>query len=223
MSQFYQVSLIGAYAGQSVVNVLWYRAAINFPPAELLFDLQAAIAAEVKENLWDSLGGGSDANFNLRDLMPTSYLLDKIVVSAWDDVLDPVSSDPSILTVNQAGLNTSSFMGTTPYILMRANLEPVVGPGIGLPRSGHLKIGPVDEDIVDNTGRLTVQGLARFAYLGDRLAANITTEAPPAVFFPIRVRVTRVAGLVTVITYKDVSDFDPDALVRSYKGRRQEA
>jgi hypothetical protein len=113
--------------------------------------------------------------------------------------------------------------GLASCVVLKANLEPSFGPGIGLPKRGYLAIGPLlDADVAD-TGSLTSGALASFAQLGNNLATNIVTTLPAAVFAPVRMRITRVLKLIVAMGFKDVSDFTPNPVAKFRRSRLPEA
>jgi len=220
---FYQVTLNGINNQQRIANILWYRTAPLSEPVETLFDLQSALAAEVRDKIWLNGGVYPTAPNALRNFTITGYTLQSIFVNSWDDIFNPISSEPYTLEVNQAGLKSGNYGGPAPCAILHATTEPVAGPGIGLPRGGYLAIGPLlDTDVQDN-GTLTTTAMSELTSCGVRLASDMVTVFPPATLYPIRTRVTRIAGVVTNISYRDVSAFTPRLRASFRRSRVAEA
>jgi len=223
MPNFVRVALQGQQANQQIINILWYRPATDFGSGSLFYDALAAVAEAVYEQIWNPGGDGSGPPWDLRSLMPNTYTLDNIQVDGYDDAYALVSSAPFVRTVNEAGGLSTETNGPTTCVIMRAQLEPVLGPGIGLPKRGYIALSPVPDVAIDDGGQLTTTWLDRYDDFGDLIGQNLETTVPLMSYFPIRVRLTRVLGLITVITWKDVSDFHPRQSVSFRKSRQPEA
>lgn len=220
---FYEVSLKGSYAGQDVVNVLWYRNGTVFADGEELFGLLNAMAAQVRDDIWRAPGVGSLRGRGLAENLPTGFTMEKITVNAYNDAFDLLSDTPVTLDVNEPGLRAGESNGPTTCVILKANLEPSFGPGIGLPKRGYIAPGPIVDGDIDSSGHLTDAALGIWNAWGANVATNIATVLPAAIFFPIRVRVTRAIHVVTLITYKDVDNFVCRRLPSYRKSRQLEA
>lgn len=223
MPNFVRVAFEGQQSNQDIVNIAWYRPATDFGSGSLFFDALAAVAAAAEEQIFDPGDSGTGPPWGLRAIMPNSYTLNRIVVTAYDDAYALVSSAPFVRNVNVAGGLSTETNGPTTCVILRAQLEPVLGPGIGLPNRGYLAIAPVPDVAVDDGGQLTTTWLSRYTELGGLFGQNLETVVPAMSWFPIRVRLTRVLGVVTLITWKDVSDFLPREGVSFRKSRQPEA
>jgi hypothetical protein len=214
---FYRTSLVGAVAGQAVINVLWYRSGISLPGVDLLGFLDA-INAEIQQTIWDNGSPG-----NMRDALPASYTLVSIETVGYADNYELLVDSPVTRSVNQSGNTDANTNGPAVCAILKANLEPAIGPGVGLPKKGYLAIGPLTDSAVQNDGRLASTTQTVMNTLGSALASNIVTEAPPAILYPIRTRVTRVAGIVTYIGYRDVNGFVCRPVAKFRRSRLPEA
>lgn len=219
----YEVVLKGTFAGQAVNNVLWYRDII--PAIELgeFMDLLSAIGSTVKDQVWHSQAPLHVRGMGLQEVLPDTYTLNAIDVKAYNADFTLVSDTPVTIAVNETGSEAGPTQGVDRCAILKANLEPSFGPGIGLPKRGYLAIGPILEAYVTDDGHLTDAARAAMDSLGNNLATNIETTLPPTVLFPIRTRVTRVLHVVTNISWKDVNDFVPRRLTSTRKSRRPEA
>jgi hypothetical protein len=220
---FYEVTLNGEYAGQDVKNILWYRNATPFADAEEFFGLLSALCAQVEDEIWASTGPSYTLGRGLRDVLPEGYVLQSISAVGYGDGFDLLNDTPFTRVINQAGLVPGATNGPASAVILKANLEPSFGSGIGLPKRGFLVIGPTLDATVPDTGILDALHQSYFNEVGVRLAANVVTVLPPAIFFPIRVRVTRLAHIVTLITYKDVSGFVCNPVATWRKSRQPES
>ena len=198
---FFRVALEGEYAGQSIVNVFWFRTGFEIPGLTELLEVEPAIAAEVEERYW------GQATIGMKARMDPGYRLVQIRVDAHEDSGPLMSVTPFILPVDEIGTSGGVTIGPSLNCTLNAVLEPAFGPGIGLPKKGHIKFGPLFAVEVGEDGRLTSAAITKYNSLGEIFAANIILESPVAVLFPVRVRLTRVAGVVTVLTYRDLSAF----------------
>lgn len=210
---FFRVTLDGVHVGQNIVNVLWYRTTFPVPTLGDFLGYAEALAAEVEESVWDN--GAPDC---LKSTMLSTYTLQNIVVNGVDDDGAFISTDPYVLPVNEAGGWAQTSDSSALCAIMKANLEPAFGPGIGLPRRGYLAIGPLASIGVENNGLLSATVQDALIALGLLLAANITTEFPPGVFYPCRVR-RNPTGLPFPFGYRDVSSFVPRARVSWRRSR----
>lgn len=198
---FYRVAMNGLVQGQAVANILWYRSAFPVPDLPTLVQIEDALAAEVEENIWANAVGGMKLTSSI------FYTLVDITVDAHSDAGPFLSTTPFIRPVGEAGTRGGATQGPAQTAIFSAVLEPAFGPGVGLPKRGHLKYGPLlDTDILD-TGLISGTAQAILNALAANFAANIATELPVSLFFPVRVRLTRVLGVVTALTYRDVSAF----------------
>lgn len=204
---FYQLTQHGSYLGNDIVNVHWYR---SITPYGSLLDrvaIMEALAAEFQTDVWNSRAPAFIGGYGLQDLLPTGYTLVDLTMQAWDDAIVAFTSDPVVVPVGSAGLVNELTNGPAPCCVFRANLAPAAGPGIGLPKKGYLAIGPLCDTMIGGNGSLNTADLAHFQSLADRMSLSIMTEAPPDELEPIRVKLTRVGGVVTDIGYKTVNSW----------------
>lgn len=230
MTDFYSVAFNGSYFGQSIINVFWYRMVSLFPPPETLFNTRAALAAEIKERFWDSIGVVGNTDWRLKDLMPTDYTLENLTVTCVDDLGSLIASDPFVLPIAEAGNLAIDMIAPSACVIARANLSAVVGPGIGLPKRGYMAFGPIAEDYVGEDGRMDVDGLARWSSFAGILGQLVECELPAVTLAPVRVRQIRIPNvtpppktILTGVTYKDALTWEVDPVLAWRASRKPEA
>lgn len=220
----YQVAVKGHANGQDVVNVLWYRDPSVFGTLAEYLGMANALAEQVNAQVIQSQGPLHVRGYGLLEAVTVDYTLDELVVNAWNSLFEPIASSPVTFDATGVGLREGSTNGPAPCINLRANLEPVLGPGFGTPKRGYLAIGPIVDSDIAGGGVVAPAALPVFEGLGDNLATNVPVLLPvPTIFFPIRVKVTRLLGIVTNIGYRDVSDFTVDQVAKFRRSRLPEA
>jgi hypothetical protein len=219
---FYQITLDGRYANQDVKNILWYRDATLFADGLELFGMLDALANTVKDSVWASRSPTFIGGRGMKDLMLQDYNLASITVLAYSNGSSLLSDTPFVLPVAEAGNVAGASNGPATCCILKANLEPSFGPGIGLPKRGYLALGPLNDASIGNTGLIGASDVADWNSLGQVLAANLVTTLPASVFFPIRVKITRVLGVITSIGYKDVSDWTCNPIAKFRRSRLPE-
>lgn len=219
----YSVTLKGLYAGQNVINVLWYRAVTLWGDLGTLLGAQAALCAEVKQEIWDSRSPGHIGGYGMEERALTGYTLSSIDCAAYDDEAVLLSTSPYTLVVNEPGLNNAASNGPAPAAIFKANLEPAFGPGLFLPKRGYIAFGPIADNAIENDGSLNAAEVVIMQTIANHMADNIVTESPIETFFPVRVRVTRVGGLITELGYRDVSGFVVKPIASFRRSRLPEA
>lgn len=220
---FYELVTHGICVGQSVVNVFWYRGDEVITTLEMFYDYSGALAAEFLQEVWESSNPAYIGGYAWQDVQHTTYELDRVNVYGYgaDSVL--LTSTPYTVAVNQSGLAGSSTNGPDDCVLMKASLKAAFGPGLTLPKKGHLKLSPVVDTVFGNDGRMESVNLQRYTEVGFRMADDLVTSAPIGLFHPIRTRVIRVEGVVTAITYRDVLEFIPRTTKAHVASREVEA
>ena len=196
---FYTVSLRGQYAGQAIVNVLHYRLFADLGLLEWNYAGAELLAQGVRDTVWTP---------GLKQMVPTGYELVDIHVTPRDNEFKPIYQLPFTLPVNEDGLASGDVAGPASCIIGRFQLEPTsLLNGLVAPKRGYLAIGPVLEDWIDGSGRLTDAAMDNLAPQMAKFSDNVVTLIPPAIFFPIRVKTTKlVGGLITLEGYADVSN-----------------
>lgn len=195
---FLRVTLNGEFGGQAIVNVLWYRTTSPIPTLADFLGYSEALAAEIETEIWSPVIGRS-----MKSLMPEDYTLATIVVDGVDEDGLAMTTTPHIRVVNEPG--EAAGLCDTPAVcaILRFNLEPAFGPGVGLPTGGYLAIGPIVSANVNNDASLEEGARGAYDDLGANFSANRVTEAPPGLFYPVRVRLNP-TGLPFPIGYRDV-------------------
>lgn len=215
---FYDIVMKGRYGGQDIINIPKYRGATVFDDIGLFLGAANALGAQFLASVWDGLGAGIKHN------LPTGYHLDTLEIIGYDSLGVLISSDPVIITVDEAGVLSGETNGPANCVVMNANLEPVLGPGIGLPNRGYMAFGPLLDSMVDSTGHLTSTALDNWNNCGVVLGNNIVTEDPVETYFPIRTRkVFGIGGLFEAYSYKDVSRFVANPVAKTRRSRLPEA
>lgn len=221
---FYQVRVRGSDGGQNVINLLWYRDPSIFGTLGEYIGIANALSDAVYNQVVKSQTPAYPRGLGLLDAISSNYALQDIEVFAYNSLFAPISSTPVTNPYAGSGVRSAATNGPAPCINMRARMEPVLGPGIGTPKRGYLAIGPVADGDIDPTGHVTPAWIPFMDSLGDNLSTNVPIVLPlPTIFFPIRVRVTRLAGVVVAIGYRDVSDFVTDRVAKFRRSRLPEA
>lgn len=196
---FYTVAMRGQYAGQAITNVLYYRLFADLGLLEWNYAGAELLAQGVRDTVWTP---------GLKNMVPTGYELVDITVSPRDNEFKPIHQLPFTLPVNENGAAAGDVAGPASCIIGRFQLEPTtIVNGLVAPKRGYLAVGPVIEDWIDGTGRLTDAAMANLAPQMAKFADNVATAIPPALFFPIRVKTKKLlGGLITLEGYADVSN-----------------
>jgi hypothetical protein len=212
---FYKVVLNGRYAGQAIVNVLYYRLADEYVPGPLNFAGAEDLAFQVKQEIWTP---------SLKGTLSDGYVLENITVYPMDAGFSLLYQMPYQMPVNESGSDTGvATNGPATCAIIRFNLEPT-SPlnGIYPPRSGYVAIGPLSDAYVDNTGHIPTAALAGWQGVADALSQNLENAVPPAVFYPIRVKQTKVLGVLKIISYADISGASTRSLASFRRSRQPE-
>lgn len=220
---YYRLATRMEYYGQDIINVYWYRSITAFGALLDRLAVMNALAAEWKENFWDDRSPAHAGGYGLREILPDECNFADMTVQAWDDGIVAFTSDPVTIPVNQLGLVSGGTNGPAVCAIMKANLTPAIGPGIGLPKKGYLAIGPLMDSQIGSTGGLNTETQGRLQGLANRMALSIFTELPPDELEPIRVRLTRVAGVVTDIGWKTVASWAVRTQTSFRRSRQPEA
>lgn len=224
MAQYHRVSIEMTCQGQAITNVLWYWGTTNWSSLLDYTGFTDALVAELRENIWYSTSSPtSDDQYKMANLLPNDLSLTQWVVQSYTDAFALVTGLPQVYPDSGDGLRSPEHGGPATCAIIRTNLSPGFGPGIGLPRRGYLAVGPVCDDMTDEAGRLNSTWLPRWQGWADRLAAPIITESPAQTLLPIRVRLTRVAGLITDISYRAIASCSVRELTSFRRSRMPEA
>lgn len=207
MTAFYKAVLNQQYQGQDIKNILYYRSVID--PLGGLFGFGGA--AELAEEIAQEIVPKYQA------MMPADWSMQTIDVYPYNTLLQPIYQLPYTLPVNVNGqwTNFGTSNGPAPCINIKFNLEPVaIGvQALTAPRQGYVAIGPINDLWIGSDGYLVddvfTGVVPDMKNLADALASNLESIDPPAVFFPIRVKIILSApgeGSSTVIawSYADI-------------------
>lgn len=195
---FYKVVLNGRYSGQAIVNILYYRLLVGAGLSGLNFAGAEDLAFQVKQEVWDA---------GMKGALVPGYVLENITVYPYDVQFDLLYQMPYSLLVNEAGTAANGETnGPAGCVIVRFNLEPT-SPLNGLfpPRTGYVAIGPIKDGNVDSTGHIPTADLAGWQAVFSHMAENLENLVPPAIFAPIRVKSTNVAGVWRIVSFADIS------------------
>lgn len=207
---FYKVVLNASYAGQTINNILYYRIGLDTVPGDFNFGGAEDLAFQVKAEIWTAA---------LQPAMGGGYYLESITVYPLDNTFSPIYQTPYTLAVGESGgRGAAASNGPAPCANIRFNLEPTtILNGLVPPHFGYVAVGPLLDGDVNNSGTIEEPGLGLLQTVGDAMASNLENATPFIVFFPIRWRTVRVAGVVTVTGWADVAS----ASVRSVASFRR--
>lgn len=195
---YYKVVLHGVYSGQSIVNVLWYRA-VESPLGALLDPASGEdITFQVQQEVWPIMRG----------IFPDTYTLQDITAYPYTSTLIPAFALPYVRQVNEQATRPEANNGPAPCAILACGVEntPLVNllypkeTSLLAPRRGYLAIGPLIDAAIDNTGHIVMTGdtHASLAALATKLAETLENLDPVAFFVPLRARLTKVAGVLTL-------------------------
>jgi hypothetical protein len=158
------------------------------------------LAFQINQEIWTA---------RLQPAQPPSYTLEDITVYPMDGLFAPIYQMPYVETINEPGTAAASdgndFNGAAPCVIIRFNLEPTtIIQGLNPPRSGYVAIGPLADFNVLDSGVLASGAITGYQALADALAGNLENLVPPAVFYPIRVKTLRVAGVTLIVGWADI-------------------
>lgn len=197
-SAFYQVVMQGRYHNQNIFNILHYRIGTDFIPGPLNFGGAEEVATEVKRVVWD---GG------LKAVMSSSYLLDKIAVYPRNDTFIPITTLPYVHEVGEYGQETDGSSGSASVMIARFNIEPTgLENGWFPPKRGYIALGPVPDSKIDENGNIEGADYAALNTAVQVLASNLEGSLFDwESYYPIRVSTRKVAGVLTLRGWADVS------------------
>lgn len=212
---FYKLVTNGLYAGQAIQNIFWYRLAADILPGDLNLAGAQELATAFKEQVWDD---------HMKGMMHEDYTLQSIDVFPRDTDFTLLYQLPHVLVVNEAGTAEGDTDGPDMCVTVRALLEPVTLLTNGVaPKRGYWALGPIASDQIDNTGHLISAAVDYFQAESEPFAANLTTITPPASFFPIKIRTTVVAGVLTLHGWADIYGVSVNPRRATRRSRQQEA
>lgn len=220
---YYKCVLNGHCEGQSVVNVLWYRA-VESPLGALLDPTSGEdISFQIAQEVWPAM----------KPVMHESYVLDNVTVYPYDSSLIPAFSIPYVRAVVDNGGTTGDTNGPATCAILHFNVESV--PLVNLiypkessllaPRRGYLAIGPIKDSWITNQGLIGGTGgpLALLQTLGDKLAETLENLDPVAFFVPLRARSRNILGVLTLQGFAPVSSVEAKTRASFRRSRLPEA
>lgn len=198
----YKAVLRGTYAGQNIVNNLFYRTGIGFDLDGLSLGGAKELATCIRGQVWEYM----------KETLPLGYTLEAIDVYPYHDgTFDLMYQNPWTENVLETGTQVDATDGPAVCAIYKFNLEPTVifANGFNPPKRGYIAVGPVISGWIDNDGRIvagvfnTVENtMQRFA---TALAANLESLLPPVVFYPVRVKQDNILGIFKPVSYADVN------------------
>lgn len=201
MQAIYRAVLKGSYEGQTIVNNLAYRVGVGVDVAGFAVGGADALAHCIKDQVWP----------DMKPCMPTGYTLESITAYPYHgETLELLYQNPYTLNVLEAGTGNNDTDGPAQCAIIKFNLEPtaILSNGWFPPKRGYVAVGPIFSGWINNKGQIIdevfLDGTTRLNKLATSLAANLESLLPPVVFFPIRVKSQKVAGIWTLTSFADV-------------------
>lgn len=213
---FYRVILAFSAWGQVVQNVLYYRLGLSALPGGWSLAGAQQLAEAIQSKVWDDV---------LKSAVSAGVTLETITVYPYNGDFDPVVNLPYVLTVNEIGTATGTTAGPASNVTCSFNIEPQTAGLNGWfpPKRGSVAFGPIRENDTGEDGRLTTTAQAFFAQKLAILASDIWDVADLAVFWPCRISTTKVAGVLTLRGFSDVSGVTIRDVAKFRRSRLPEA
>lgn len=215
-SAYYKVLMNGRFQNQRIMNVLWYRVGLDIVPGDFNLYGSEHLANCVLNNVW--LAG-------MRTACSATYTLEDITVIPFNGTFDPVYNLPFILEVNQNGTQTFEAFSPAACITARFVLEAQI---LGIngwfpPRRGYVSFGPIREVDLTPDGRLTPAAETFYETNLNPFAVDLSLLPHPITYFPIRVRVTNVLGVLNLLGWTDIFSLDVRPIATFRRSRLPEA
>jgi len=218
MSGFGRIAIEGEYYNQKIVNVLWYRSSAWLPGQGNPFDDVLAFMDAVLTHI----------QTNYLAMLPSDYLLQRVVGVGYDDSFNIVTSSPLVRTVNTNGsIAQDNGMGAaqTGIISFRCGEQHQInGIGSSKRNRGYVAIGPIGEGYVDNYSHLGTGMLSGLGEIADDFSDTLVIVTPAVTLVPIRIheKYQKVGPLNVLVfrTYSDVLGWTVRR-VASYRRSRQ--
>jgi hypothetical protein len=160
----------------------------------------------------------------LKDVMHESVMIQSLDVYVYNSAFSLIFSAPYREDVNEPGELAGSLISPAQYVTFKANLEPMlITEAVIAPKRGWSSIGPmVEEWFTDGKINDTLWNMVDqpFVTLCDRLASNLESIDPPAIFYPVRLKQNQVLGVNTVVGYADIQSWAPDRRLKIRKSRQ---
>jgi hypothetical protein len=213
----YKLTINGQCLGQDIQNHFAYRLGVGINP-ELIPNFGIDVLAEE----W------------MQEVMPTwlavhpqSYLLQDIKVEVFSTGVlgfTPVFTAPQVVAVNQPGSIGGETMGPASCFVYRANLEPMlITSALTAPKKGWMFVGPATEGHFAD-GQLIdgyfSQSDTSFQVLARKMAENLESIDPPAVYYPVRIKQVVNAGVLHITGYSDIKSWVLDRRLHFLRSRQ---
>jgi len=214
----YRVTTVGDCQGQEIRMNFFYRLGIGIDASLLPFVGCQAIAEEFEQEVLPAILNCQTEQYT------NQYIEADLLESTFNITLSMPYRHP---TINRHGVAGGQSLGPASYVYLRANLEPMnIVEGIVAPKKGGVMFGPLAEAHFAD-GRLESQwwnnDQSQFNQLAVKLSQNLEGIDPPAIYWPVRVRIVRaLGGLITFVGYSDVQRFTVDTRLKVLKSRQLE-
>jgi hypothetical protein len=214
MSGLYKIVLNAECKGQNIQNYFAYRVGVGIDPQLVPFAGASVLAEEFRQEVLPAL----------KDVMHESVMIQSLDVYVYNSAFSLIFSAPYREDVNEPGELAGSLISPAQYVTFKANLEPMlITEAVIAPKRGWSSIGPmVEEWFTDGKINDTLWNMVDqpFVTLCDRLASNLESIDPPAIFYPVRLKQNQVLGVNTVVGYADIQSWAPDRRLKIRKSRQ---
>lgn len=213
----YKLVINGQANGQDIKNTFAYRLGVGINP-ELIPNWGIDVLAEE----WLQEVGPK-----WLDCHPQSYTLQTIEVSVFSTGtlgFSPVFTAPQSVPVNQTGHISGESMGPASCFVYKANLEPqLITSALTAPRKGWMFVGPATEGHFADG--LMVDGYfsasdTSFQQLATKMAENLESIDPPALYYPVRIKQVISAGILRITGYSDIKSWTLDRRLHFLRSRQ---
>jgi hypothetical protein len=154
-SGYVQLSLDGSYAGQSVVNLLYYGNDAGETIGSIDGFFLSAFGAE-----WAEAYAAEWAS-----RMVEGYSLDSLSIRAVNAQGVVISDVTQVITVGEDGAAGAGTDGAFVTTIISFSTERVESEGTRALKRSYLAVGPVASGYVDNDGALSLAGVSNYAAL----------------------------------------------------------
>lgn len=215
---FYHLSMIGECGGQDIINNFYYRLAQDLIPGDFNFAGAQDLAELFRDYVWrDTV---NPLTFGYASFLPTAYTLKEIVVTPYDADYNPIYQLPYVLGVGEDGLATAARGSNAACAIIRFNLAPQsLLNGFNPPKSGYIAYGPLNEEAVDPDGLLSSAWQGYMGIVGELVSTSLVKLTPPCEFVPVRIKRTKVGGVLTLQGWSDVLGASPRAMTSFRRSR----
>lgn len=213
----YKLVINGNAHGQDIKNTFAYRLGVGVNP-ELIPNFGIDVLAEE----WLQEVGPKWLAVH-----PQAYTLQTIEVSVFSTGVlgfSPVFTAPQSVPVNQNGTISGETLGPASCIVYKANLEPqLITSALTAPRKGWMFVGPMTENHFANgemvDGYFSASDTS-FQQLAQKMAENLESIDPPALYYPVRIKQVIDAGILKITGYSDVKSWTLDRRLHFLRSRQ---